>query len=149
MQFCFPSVCRLSQLRGRALHPRTYFVPSLQIATGFISPSWIGNLNTLWGTKSYGHLMGASFPFFILHPLLKLFPTHLREGASRGAVFWLLKVTQGFCPEGLCWAQESCLISPAEECSVWRAGSWNSERFYHWTHTWDFIAFLSIFVNFW
>lgn len=75
--------------------------------------------------------MEASFPFFTLHLLLKLFQTHVRERASCGAVFSLLKAAQGFCLEGLCWAQESCLISPAEERSVRRAGSWNSWRFYY------------------
>lgn len=41
--------------------------------------------------------MEASFPFFTLQPLMKLFPTHIREGANCGALFSLLKATQDFC----------------------------------------------------
>lgn len=76
--------------------------------------------------------MEASFPSFTSHPLMKLFPAHIREGANCEAMFSLLKATQDFCLEGLCWAQESCLTSPVkagEECSVRRAGGLNSGRF--------------------
>jgi len=52
---------------------------------------------------------------------MKLFPTHIREGANCGAMFSLLKATQDFCLEGLCWAKESCLTSPVKAaCEGWR-----------------------------
>lgn len=77
--------------------------------------------------------MEASFPSFTLHPFMKLFPSHMREGTNCGTMFSLIRATQDFCLEGLCWAQESCLTSPEKaggECSVKRADSLNSGRFF-------------------
>lgn len=99
-----------------------------------------GTLKIVWRTRSYGHLMEASFPSFTLHPLMKLFPSHIREGTNCGAMFSLVRATQDFCLEGLCWAQESCLHlrrlegnAQSKEQTVWIV----EDSFCHWTHLWN------------
>lgn len=120
------------------LHPMHSFSPLQRncncklLLVSFQLFEW-GTEKILWRTKSYRHLMEASFPSFTLHPLMKLFPSHTREGTNCGAMFSLVRATQDFCLEGLCWAQESCLPSPEKaggECSVKRTDSLNSGRFF-------------------
>lgn len=142
----FVSEVSVGCLRGEAAHPIPNTLcplsPEELPLVSFQLFEW-GTSKLLWKTKSYGHSVDTSFPFFTFHPRMKLFPAHIGEGENHEAMFSLLKATQDFC----FWAQKSCCTSPVEPAQEGlRAESMNRGRFYHWTLMWNCCSEFFLFI---